>query len=244
MTSDTLTTRIIPPLPRRWRGRYLLERNAMATKSFWPVLLSGAFEPIFFLFAIGVGIGELVGDITIGERGRLSVAVGWPGIMGQPGLEHEPAQLLPLVRSHERTVPPEQGPGFGLFQSERLHHEPAEDLPLEKTHPYSHSHKRVGLPHTRNLTLQGHVILSRHARLRVRRHRHESPAPLHFHITYLRAEKVGPKFNSPRGLKRGARTIVPFFETGVTRPPDTPQLLDIPFFPAISSPNPDCSRDL
>ena len=66
MTSETLTARVIPPLPRRWRGRYLVERNMLATKSFWPVLLSGFFEPIFYLFAIGVGIGELVGDVTVG----------------------------------------------------------------------------------------------------------------------------------------------------------------------------------
>jgi lipooligosaccharide transport system permease protein len=37
----------------------------VATKSWWPVLLSGFFEPIFYLFAIGVGIGQLVGDVTI-----------------------------------------------------------------------------------------------------------------------------------------------------------------------------------
>jgi len=64
MTSGTMTTRVIPPLPRKWRGRYLIERNALATKSFWPVLLSGFFEPIFYLFAIGIGLGELVGDVT------------------------------------------------------------------------------------------------------------------------------------------------------------------------------------
>jgi len=63
VTSDTLTARVIPPLPKKWRGRYLLERNLMATKTFWPVLLSGFFEPIFYLFAIGVGIGELAGDV-------------------------------------------------------------------------------------------------------------------------------------------------------------------------------------
>ena len=66
MTSETLVTRVIPPLPRMWRGRYVMQRNLMATKSFWPVLLSGLFEPIFFLFAIGVGIGELAGDVTYG----------------------------------------------------------------------------------------------------------------------------------------------------------------------------------
>jgi lipooligosaccharide transport system permease protein len=63
MTGGILTTRVVPPLPHRWRGRYLLERNLMATKAFWPVVVSGLFEPIFYLFAIGVGIGQLAGDV-------------------------------------------------------------------------------------------------------------------------------------------------------------------------------------
>jgi lipooligosaccharide transport system permease protein len=63
MTGSTMTTRIVPPLPRKWRGKYLLERNIVATKSFWPVLLSGFFEPIFFLLAMGVGMGDLAGDV-------------------------------------------------------------------------------------------------------------------------------------------------------------------------------------
>jgi lipooligosaccharide transport system permease protein len=66
VTSNTLTARVIPPLRRTWRGRYLIERNVRATKSFWPVLVSGFFEPIFYLFAIGIGIGELVGDVSYG----------------------------------------------------------------------------------------------------------------------------------------------------------------------------------
>jgi lipooligosaccharide transport system permease protein len=66
MTSDVLTARVIPPLRRRWRGRYLVERNMLATKTFWPVLLSGFFEPIFYLFAIGIGISQLAGEVTYG----------------------------------------------------------------------------------------------------------------------------------------------------------------------------------
>ncbi|MDK1018736.1 MAG: ABC transporter permease [Actinomycetota bacterium] len=66
MTASPLTSRRIPPLPRRWRGRYLVERNILGTKSFWPVLLSGFFEPVFYLLAIGVGIGQLVGDVHVG----------------------------------------------------------------------------------------------------------------------------------------------------------------------------------
>ncbi len=65
MTTDSLVHRVVPPLPRRWRGRYLVERNIISTKSFWPVFLSGFFEPVFYLFAIGVGIGKLVGDVEV-----------------------------------------------------------------------------------------------------------------------------------------------------------------------------------
>ncbi|MEN8114096.1 MAG: ABC transporter permease [Actinomycetota bacterium] len=65
MTTEPLIARVVPPLPRRWRGRYLLERNIMSTKSFWPVYLSGFFEPVFYLFAIGIGIGRLAGDVEV-----------------------------------------------------------------------------------------------------------------------------------------------------------------------------------
>lgn len=65
MTTGNLAARVVPPLPRRWRGRYLVERNIMSTKSFWPVFLSGFFEPVFYLFAIGIGIGQLAGDVEV-----------------------------------------------------------------------------------------------------------------------------------------------------------------------------------
>ncbi len=66
VTAPVLTTRVVPPLTRKWRGRYLVERNVLSTKSFWPVLLSGFFEPVFYLFAIGIGVGQLVGDVNVG----------------------------------------------------------------------------------------------------------------------------------------------------------------------------------
>ncbi len=64
MTGRALTARVVPPLHRTWRGRYLIERNLTATKAFWPVLASGFFEPVFYLFAIGIGIGKLAGDVS------------------------------------------------------------------------------------------------------------------------------------------------------------------------------------
>jgi lipooligosaccharide transport system permease protein len=60
-----LLIRAIPPLPRGGRnaGR-LLERNLMVYRHAWMVIFSGFFEPLFYLFSVGVGIGKLVGDVT------------------------------------------------------------------------------------------------------------------------------------------------------------------------------------
>jgi len=66
MTSRTLVARVIPPFPNRWRGVHMVERSILVQKSFWPVLVSGFFEPVFYLWAIGVGIGQLAGDVTFG----------------------------------------------------------------------------------------------------------------------------------------------------------------------------------
>lgn len=43
----------------------LVERNARAYRHTWLVLASGFFEPLFYLLSIGVGIGHLVGGITV-----------------------------------------------------------------------------------------------------------------------------------------------------------------------------------
>ena len=67
MTTQTpLLTKVAPPALRpSHRVQYLLERNWMAFKSFWWVIIAGFFEPIFYLFSIGIGIGALVGDIQL-----------------------------------------------------------------------------------------------------------------------------------------------------------------------------------
>jgi len=42
----------------------MLERNFLVYRRIWLVVFSGFFEPIFYLFSIGVGLGELVGDVA------------------------------------------------------------------------------------------------------------------------------------------------------------------------------------
>jgi lipooligosaccharide transport system permease protein len=44
---------------------HLIERHARAYRHAWVVFLSGLFEPLFYLLAIGVGIGKLVGSVTL-----------------------------------------------------------------------------------------------------------------------------------------------------------------------------------
>ena len=48
---------------RLWRARRLVERNVLVYRHQWIIIFSGVFEPIFYLIAIGLGIGGIVGDV-------------------------------------------------------------------------------------------------------------------------------------------------------------------------------------
>jgi lipooligosaccharide transport system permease protein len=72
LAPSELALRILPvPMLRTRRsglgGRgslHLLERHARVYRHTWTVLISGFFEPLFYLLSIGVGIGKLVGTVT------------------------------------------------------------------------------------------------------------------------------------------------------------------------------------
>jgi len=56
-------------------ARSVLARGLLATRStMWPVMLSGFFEPVFYLFAMGVGLGTYIGDVTLPSGGSVSYA--------------------------------------------------------------------------------------------------------------------------------------------------------------------------
>jgi lipooligosaccharide transport system permease protein len=68
MSRDTVTPTLVvrtTPLPlaggRAWR---LVERNIMVYRRIWVLILSGFFEPVFYLLSLGVGIGALVGTVA------------------------------------------------------------------------------------------------------------------------------------------------------------------------------------
>jgi lipooligosaccharide transport system permease protein len=47
------------------KGLLLFERNVLSYKSMWAIIVSGFFEPLFFLLSLGYGLGGYVGDVVI-----------------------------------------------------------------------------------------------------------------------------------------------------------------------------------
>jgi lipooligosaccharide transport system permease protein len=46
-------------------GRSLVARNFAVHRKVWWIFATGFFEPVFYLFSIGVGVGALVGDFEV-----------------------------------------------------------------------------------------------------------------------------------------------------------------------------------
>ena len=64
----TLIARVAPPvLFSGRRAGLLIERNLLVYRRGWLVIVSGFFEPLFYLLSIGLGIGALVGAVPLGD---------------------------------------------------------------------------------------------------------------------------------------------------------------------------------
>ena len=48
-----------------FRAQRIWEKNYIAYRRLWKVVFSGFFEPVFYLFAVGVGVGALAGDVVL-----------------------------------------------------------------------------------------------------------------------------------------------------------------------------------
>jgi lipooligosaccharide transport system permease protein len=49
------------------RARRLVQRNLLVYRHGWIVIVSGFFEPLFYLLGIGYGLGTIVGDVTLAD---------------------------------------------------------------------------------------------------------------------------------------------------------------------------------
>jgi lipooligosaccharide transport system permease protein len=73
--SALAAARVVPaPLLGR-RAGVMVERNVLVYRRLWILLLSGFFEPVFYLFSIGVGIGGLVGTVIAADGTALDYTV-------------------------------------------------------------------------------------------------------------------------------------------------------------------------
>jgi lipooligosaccharide transport system permease protein len=69
---STAALRISSVFLGRTRAAHVLERNFLVYRHLWVIIFSGFFEPIFYLFAARVGIGELVGNVTDGSGNAIT----------------------------------------------------------------------------------------------------------------------------------------------------------------------------
>jgi lipooligosaccharide transport system permease protein len=74
MASLTSVARAARPLPL-FRPRHIVERNLLVYRRTFMVIFSGFFEPLFYLFSMGFGVGSLIGDIPLGNGTSVPYAV-------------------------------------------------------------------------------------------------------------------------------------------------------------------------
>src|ERR1700685_3575371 len=59
----------------------VLERNILVYRRSWIFIISGFFEPLFYLLSIGVGLSHLVGPINVDGREIPYTAFVAPGLL-------------------------------------------------------------------------------------------------------------------------------------------------------------------
>ena len=63
---------------RVWRARRLVERNILVYRHQWIIIVSGAFEPIFYLVGIGLGLGAIIESVPLAD-GRMVAYAAYVG---------------------------------------------------------------------------------------------------------------------------------------------------------------------
>jgi len=66
--------RIVPMGSYAGRARAVIERSALVNRRNWLLVVSGVFEPLFYLFALGIGFGGIVGNLTGPDGSPISYA--------------------------------------------------------------------------------------------------------------------------------------------------------------------------
>ena len=83
MTAGTL--RLLPDLSAR-RAMRMVERNVLVYRRDWPLLVTGFFEPFFYLLSIGLGLQKLVGPLHIGGTVVAYTSFVAPGLLASSAM--------------------------------------------------------------------------------------------------------------------------------------------------------------
>ena len=83
MTS--LGLRMLPQLKLQ-RSARLWERNLLVYRRDWPLLVTGFFEPFFYLLSIGLGLNHLVGNLHIGNQVVAYTSFAAPGLLASSAM--------------------------------------------------------------------------------------------------------------------------------------------------------------
>ncbi|HTE65895.1 MAG TPA: ABC transporter permease [Candidatus Binatia bacterium] len=77
------------------RSRRLVQRNLLVYRHSWIVIVSGFFEPLFYLLGIGYGLGTIVGDVELAD-GRLITYAAFvaPALLAQSSMNGAIAETI------------------------------------------------------------------------------------------------------------------------------------------------------
>ena len=81
LSSETGESTEVRPLSMFAATRLLVLRNYTTYRANWKLFLTGFFEPVFYLFSIGIGVGALVDGFTVGGKEVSYAAFVAPGML-------------------------------------------------------------------------------------------------------------------------------------------------------------------
>ncbi len=68
------------------RGHVLVERSLMVYRRGWIIIVSGFFEPLFYLLSIGVGLGKLIPHVAVAGQDVRYTAFVAPALLASSGM--------------------------------------------------------------------------------------------------------------------------------------------------------------
>ncbi|GAA0614097.1 ABC transporter permease [Kutzneria viridogrisea] len=87
LASRGLVTRVLPPGMYARRAHVVVERSLLVNRRMWTLVLSGLCEPLFYLFALGVGFGSVVGSVVGADGQPISyLAYVAPGLLASSAM--------------------------------------------------------------------------------------------------------------------------------------------------------------